>query len=439
MTRFLAAFLALVTLAWGWSALPAIDAAPLTLWTLRAQALTLTGLWSFALLSLAMVLATRPPWLERPFGGLDRLYRTHKRAGILAAGFAATHWLVELSDEPIKAIHGRAGRLPREHGGALFEALRDLGEAFGEWAIYALLAMLALTLWKRFPFHLWRQLHRAMPVLYLMLALHAAFLAPLDYWRQPAGALLALLLAAGTLASLHSLLGLVGRSRRVGATVEAVRRNGADLTEVVCRLDQAWRGHRPGQFAFVTFDRREGAHPFTIAGADRGDRRLTFAIKALGDYTAGLAARLRPGQPAVIEGPYGRFDFHRAAGGGAQVWIAAGVGATPFLAWLESLQPSPATAPEVDFYYCIRRRESDPFLTRMAALCATLPTIRLHVLCSADGERLSAELLHRRHGAQRRPELWYCGPQALADALRTGLRRLGGSRPRFHQECFEMR
>jgi hypothetical protein len=132
MKSFLAAFLALVTLAWAWTSLPAADTPPLTPWALRAQALTLTGLWSFAMLSLAMVLATRPAWLERPFGGLDRLYRVHKWAGILAVGFASTHWLVELSDEAIKASFGRAGRLPREHGGALAEALRAGLRRLGE-------------------------------------------------------------------------------------------------------------------------------------------------------------------------------------------------------------------------------------------------------------------------------------------------------------------
>ena len=71
MTRFLAAFLALVTLAWGWSALPAIDAAPLTLWTLRAQALTLTGLWSFALLSLADYLTDQLADIGRRHGHFD--------------------------------------------------------------------------------------------------------------------------------------------------------------------------------------------------------------------------------------------------------------------------------------------------------------------------------------------------------------------------------
>ncbi len=43
-----------------------------------------------------------------------------------------------------------------------------------------------------------------------------------------------------------------------------------------------------GQFAFVTLHADEGAHPHTISSAWAQDGRLTFIIKALGDYTRAL-------------------------------------------------------------------------------------------------------------------------------------------------------
>jgi len=49
-----------------------------------------------------------------------------------------------------------------------------LAEDIGEWGIYLLLAMLALTLLKFFPYKFWRYLHRMIPVLYLLLVFHAA-------------------------------------------------------------------------------------------------------------------------------------------------------------------------------------------------------------------------------------------------------------------------
>ena len=438
MNSFLAAFLSLVTLVWALD-LPPTPAGVALPWALRQHALHLTGLWSFSLLSLAILLATRPTWLERPLGGMDRLYRLHKCAGIVAIGFAALHWLVELSDDAIRALFGREGRLPKAHDTGLVEAMRDAAEGFGEWAIYALLAMLALTLWKRFPYRPWRQLHRIMPTLYVMLAMHAAFLAPTDYWAGTTGLLLAVLIAAGTASAVQSLAGRVGRARQVGGTIESVREPAPGLTEVVCRLDRGWRGHESGQFAFASFDRSEGAHPFTIARADRGDGRVTFQIKALGDYTRGLAARLRPGQPVTIEGPYGRFDHRRAARGSAQIWIAGGIGVTPFLAWLEALAAAPQDVPHADFYYCTPRRADDPFVPRLEALCAQLPTIRLHVLSADRDERLSARTLQGALPDGAAAEIWFCGPRHFADALRHGFRELGARRVRFHQEAFELR
>lgn len=440
MKTVLFGLLGLVTLAWG------LDLDPLSAttggarwWAIRQEALYLSGLYSIALMSLAMMLATRPAWLERPLGGMDRIYRLHKWSGILAVAFAATHWLVEMSDDVLKAVVGRAGRVrPEEYAGWL-GTMRELAEEMGEFAIYVVLAMLALTLWKRFPYLVWRHLHRAMPVLYLVLAFHAALLAPPQYWTQPLGMLLALLLAGGAIASGLSLAGLIGRNRTAQGTVISVRQSAADVTELVCKLDQDWHGHRPGQFAFVSFSRLEGAHPFTIASADQGERTVSFQIKALGDYTRKLGQRIVPGQRVKVEGPYGRFELSRCNPRARQIWIAGGIGITPFLAWLDSLQKDPAHAPSADLHYCTRDREHDPFVARLESLCAHLPGVRLHVHGKRQGEELTPEILAAGQEKTRRAEIWFCGPQGLARKLRDGLQRRWRGRLRFHQEAFEMR
>jgi predicted ferric reductase len=435
MRTLLASLFAVVALVWGWDVLNTVSppgAHPL--WIARQEVLYLSGMFSFALMSLAMFLATRPGWLEAPLGGMDRVYRTHKWAGILAVSFAALHWLIEMSSDVLKSTIGRQGRLPKEKLTGLLEVMRDLGKDMGEWAIYLLLAMLVITLWKKFPYRAWRFVHRAMPVLYLMLAFHAALLAPRDYWTRPAGVLLAVLIGAGVYGAIRSLFGGIGRAREAIGEIIAVERPANDITTVRCRLDRGWDGHRPGQFAFVTFDEKEGAHPFTIASADQGNRIISFQIKALGDYTNSLAARLQAGQAVRVEGPYGRFDITRCNRRARQIWIAGGIGVTPFLAWLESLQADPANAPSADLHYCTRDQAADAFVPRLQALCAVLPGVRLHIHDARQGAPLTAALLGEAKGS----EIWFCGPSGLAEALRTGLRAMGGL-PRFHQEAFEMR
>jgi predicted ferric reductase len=97
MKTMLASLSALVAVVWGWDVLnTSFPANAHPLWIARQEALYLSGLLSIALMSLAMLLATRPTWLESSLGGMDRVYRTHKWAGILAISFAALHWLIEL-------------------------------------------------------------------------------------------------------------------------------------------------------------------------------------------------------------------------------------------------------------------------------------------------------------------------------------------------------
>jgi predicted ferric reductase len=440
MKILLGSLLAIVAVAWGMDVFVTGVASGGSLpWVIRQEALYLSGLLSIALMSLAMFLSTRPAWLETPLGGMDRVYRVHKWAGILGVSFAVVHWLVEeVVGDILKAMIGREGRIPKEKFTGFLEVMRDLAKDMGEWAFYVVVAMLVITLWKRFPYKTWRVLHQAMPVLYLMLALHAAMLAPTDYWTQPVGILLALFGVAGIYGALYSLLGHIGRKRQVQGTVTAVEHPAPDVLAVSCQLDRNWHGHRPGQFAFITFDEKEGAHPFTIASADRGDRTIDFQIKALGDYTRTLGHRLATGQAVKVEGPYGCFDMARQDSSARQIWIAGGIGVTPFLAWLDSLQGKPSQI-SADLYYCTRDRSSDPFVTRLESSCANLPGIRLHIHGARQGEVLSAADVAIAGDGTRQSEIWFCGPQGLAEKFKQELRTLGRGKFRFHQEAFEMR
>ena len=407
------------------------------LWIARQHGLYLSGILSMALMSLVMILATRPSWLEAPLGGMDRIYRLHKWAGILAVVFGAAHWGIKESFPLIKALVGLAGRLPKVRPDGLLASLRKPAEAMGEWALYLLLAMVVITLLRRFPYHLWRHVHRVMPVFYLMLVFHAVILTPTHYWTNPIGALLALALAGGSWASLLSLAGRIGQGRRARGEVVDVQR-GDGVTEITCRLDERWRGHEPGQFAFLAFDRIEGHHPFTIASASNDQRTVTFCIKALGNFTRRLPHTVHVGQAVSVEGPYGHFRLDRHDPTRRQIWIAGGVGVTPFLAWLEALQDAPSEAPQAELHYCTRDRDGDRFVARLETLCATLPSIRLHIHDKRQGKELRAEGLDLGPNAARAAEIWFCGPTGLAEALKRGLRAFG-SAPRFHQEAFEMR
>lgn len=431
---------------------PLVDAqgAALGWWKLRQHAIYLSGLWSISLMALVMLLALRLPLFDRLLGGMDQVYRLHKWAGIAAALTAIAHWGSKESSGWIKGLWGRAGKPGHDAVLPWLTDSRGFAKDLGEWAFYLLLAMVAITLLSRLlPYKRWRLLHRAMPVLFLVLVFHGVALMPLSFWELPLGLLMGTLLALGSLAALWSLAGWIGRSRSHAARIQEVALLGDASTgapiEVTCAMPPSWRGHRAGQFVFVRFDSAEGAHPFTIASAPNalgkspdGEPLLRLVIKPLGDYTGTLHQRLHARQRVDIEGPYGRFDG-QGARHRQQVWVAAGVGVTPFLALLEARQPgmtiNGSDSAPVHMHYCTRDAQRDPLLPRLQNLCAQseLP-VPLTVHSEAQGERLTPQDLQDDPGPL---DIWFCGPQGLGDALHQHAR---GPVPwRLHRESFVMR
>lgn len=456
MKKVFWAFFGILTLAWalatwlGWQ--PPKDVPGTWWWQLRHHGLYLTGVWSVGMMSLIMLLALRQPWQERLVGGLDQVYRLHKWAGIAAAVTMALHyWGFKIFfGDWLKSTGDRAGKPARDAVLSFATEWRGLGKDVGEWAIYALLGLIVLTLWQKLlPYKPWRKLHRVMPVLYLAAVFHTVALMPMTLWAAPMGWLMGALLVAGSGAALWSLLGKIGQARQYSARIEEVdllgSQAGKDPLEVLCALPVDWPGHQAGQFVFVQFDGSEGHHPFTVASAPGacgqaadGSALLRLVIKPLGDYTQQLHQQLQVGQSVRIEGPYGHFDG-QGAPERQQVWIAGGVGVTPFIALLEARQPgAPAAqagaAPAV-LHYCTRAAGQDSVLPRIRALAASAqPPVELIVHDAGQQQYFSQQDLLRYGKAL---DIWLCGPAGLGHMVREHARREAGWH--LHQEAFQLR
>lgn len=251
-------------------------------WSTRSTLIYYTGILAIGFMSAGVMLAARPVQVEGALGGLDKFYRLHKWLGIAAALLAVVHWLLEI----VPRWMVRQGWLERpERGGGQgqgqgakgfqpFPDLREIAADLGEWSLYLLLVLVALALWKRFPYRYFFKTHRLMAAVYLVLVFHAIILMNRAYWTAPLGPVMALLLAGGSVAALTSLFRRIGHSRRAVGRVEEVRRYGNNAgLEVAVRLDTAWPGHDAGQFAFVTFDDSEGhtRSRYLLVGAAMAD------------------------------------------------------------------------------------------------------------------------------------------------------------------------
>ncbi|MEC4748499.1 ferric reductase-like transmembrane domain-containing protein [Methylomicrobium sp. Wu6] len=416
---------------------------PFTYFSFRTVLIQFTGVISMGAMSVAMLLAVRPKWLEPYLGGLDKMYRLHKWLGITGLAVSIIHWwwaqgtkwmvgwgwLVKPARKP--AANEAQGMME-----TWLRGQRGLAESLGEWAFYAVVALIALALIKRVPYHLFTKTHKWLAAFYLILVYHTLVLFRFAYWSQPVGWCMAALMLGGTGAALIALSGRIGASQRTQGRIESLTYYPElRVLETSIQLQDDWVGHDAGQFAFVTSNKREGAHPYTIASAwNPKDRRIIFITKALGDHTSKLHDNLKVDQAVTVEGPYGCFDFHDQRP--RQIWIGAGIGITPFIARMQHRAQNPS-AQIIDLFHPTADFEQAA-IDKLTA-DAQAGNVRLHLLVSGNDGRLDADFIRNTVPEWRLASIWFCGPPGFGQALRENFVAHGFAEADFHQEVFQLR
>jgi predicted ferric reductase len=402
------------------------------------------GAEAVLLLSVGLILISTLPWVEVLFDGIDKAAIWHRRVAITGVVLLLPHILLAANPYrsslgPPLAVIGLIGLIvliawavlprwrsviPRAlHGPVL--AVRRLP---GARHVRRLLG----------GYELWRQVHR-LTGLFVAAGFAHALLdgtpfapSPLLRWTFVAvgGAGLAFY-AYRELLARHFVPLLDYQVRTVAAV-------GDGILEIGLKPLGRPVSFTPGQFAMLFLEGLDGwhRHPFTITSAP-GDKDLSFAIKALGDGTTQLQDEIQPGMPAVIGGPFGRFSH--AKGTPRQLWIAGGIGVTPFLSWLRGLGEHPPRG-RVDFFYS----SSDPdlpYAAEIRELAARSELVQVHFSDGRSGH-LTAEGILAAAGAAvpvGQVSVFLCGPAGMVTALQSGFRRLGVPSRHIHREYFDWR
>jgi predicted ferric reductase len=198
------------------------------------------------------------------------------------------------------------------------------------------------------------------------------------------------------------------------------------------------RRQRAGQFLFVRFPGDKllnESHPFTISSAPQ-EEVLRVTIKASGDFTRYLLDHLRAEMDAVVEGAYGMFDYK--TGGQKQIWVAGGIGLTPFLSFLRDMDGS--LAHDVDFFYTVRHPEEALFLDEIRATAQRTPRLKTHIRFSAvDGPLSVEEILKHVDGSLSDTHVYLCGPLPMIQSFERRFLALGMPKGHIHYEEFNFR
>ena len=409
-------------------------------WELREQFVYLTGVSALSMMVLSTLISVRIPWINRQMSGLDKAYVVHKWTGILSTILIIFHWLGEkiphwLIDWEIIPNPGELS------DGTEFSALEinlfQSGVILVEYTFYIIIVLVIVALFKKVPYHIFRKTHKIFPVVFLVAAYHGATAQMKEHWlSSPAGYLLLVLITIGVSAALISLFQRIGISRKITASIKEIEYHENKILDIRLTCPTKKIIHKPGQYAFLRFENNTEPHPFTIASSGDDPHAMRFAIKSLGNFTDQLSNLIKPGQVVEIEGPYGEFKFEAPAE--RQIWIAGGIGITPFVARLEYLVNRGGAKEPVDFWYSTRGDRNNIFPDNLEYLCKQ-SGVNFYHLNSMQQEYLTVEIMHQVVGSFGNVSIWFCGPPAFSKCLLKGLDAYDFDRKLFYVEDFNMR
>jgi predicted ferric reductase len=201
---------------------------------------------------------------------------------------------------------------------------------------------------------------------------------------------------------------------------------------------------RAGQFAWILPSRNPFTptyHPFSISSSTHASR-LEFTIKRVGGFT-GSMRKLRVGDRVYVDGPHGSFTLESHPGMG-YVFVAAGVGVTPFLSMLATLADRGDQRP-IWLFLGNRTEDQVTGVRQLARLQGRLNLRVVHVMSKPseqwNGERgrIDAVLLDRHLPLERRSlQYFVCARADMVHSVEAMLHILSIPGDSIHSEQFGM-
>lgn len=382
------------------------------------------GIIGYVLFAFSLLLSSRWKKLEDWIGGLDRVYHLHHKLGMWGFAFILAHPLIHaLKWVPDHLDKSLLFLLPLHH---------RLSVNLGVYAYWLMLIIILITIFKLLPYDKWKSAHKFMSVVFLLASLHWA----LSFRRFNASyaSMIPLLIpfGLGLWAIFYKQVWMPIFYPYAKYHVTKTQKINDNVLMITLKPEGKALDFIPGQYAFFSF--RENIsreqHPFTIIQAQHASIEILTKIR--GDFTRALYDNLSLDTPALLEGPYGRFDYRQ--GGKHQIWLAGGVGIVPFLAWCKTLK---TWTGKIDLFYCVHRKTDEIFADELQHIQDTHDFFKLHIYCTENGARLTGQNILDAVGHVKNRDIFMCGPRRLTTDFVKVFQKMGVKRKQIHFEDFE--
>lgn len=391
----------------------------------------LAGIVGVQLFAFSLILSGRLHSIEKLFGGLDKLYVIHHRVGVIAFSFLAAHPIILAFQYASSSFEDVAAFL------SPFSATGPV--LFGMFSILLMLILIGLTFYGvMFNYPKLKLAHRFLGGAFFLGFLHVLFIPSSLNNDIVLKSFLLVTSALGlTIFCYRTLLGswLVPRMRY---TVSKITNLAGGVTEITLTASSIKMRHLPGQFGMLAFTHSPTVpneeHPFTISSPGNTDE-LRFSIKGLGDYTK-LLPNLLVGDTALVEGPFGEFSY--LYGKEKQVWVAGGIGITPFVSMAEHMLTLDTLPYTIDLFYSVRTEAEGAYKELFTALQTKHPSFTFHYMPSDTQGYITGELLLHEIEDLLLRDIFVCGPPPLMAALNGQLREINVPKKSIRMERFAL-
>lgn len=404
-------------------------------WRELSVALGFAGL---AMMAMQFVLTARFKSIKAPYGA-DIVYYFHRQISLVAIAFVLAHPLLLFVFSP-----STLGLLN------IFSA--PWRARAGVSAVVLLLILIGSSLWRRqlkIEYTTWRIWHGVLATVVIVLAIIHVILAR-HYlnlpWKQVFWITYGVFWV-GLLIYIRIVKPILLLKRPyIVESVQPERGNAWSLT--MKPVGHGGFSFMPGQFAWITINSSpfsEAEHPFSFSSSAAEPERLTFTIKALGDFTNQIKD-IQPGQIAYVDGPFGHFSMDRHPHAEEFVFVAGGVGITPVMSMLRTLAHRHDRRPLM-LFYANRDWESIIFREEIEQMQSLLPLKVVHILekppAGWQGEQgfITRSILERHLPQivkENRLEVFICGPQVMMTIVEQALADLGIPFGDIHSEQFSL-
>jgi len=383
-----------------------------------------TGLLGMILFSINLILSNRTIFFDKFFSGLHIFYNHHKWLGAISFSLLLFHPLFLVVKYLAVSVNSAAMFLLPNGNFAI---------TMGIIALAGMIVLLVITIYLKIKYHIWRFSHKFMVVVFVFAILHTMLISSdisrdifLRYYIF-ISAFIGLALGAYR-AFFRILFNDDFEFKIVGINI--LNNN---VTEIEMEPMKSVMEFYPGQFIFIRFvgvGVSSEPHPFSITSF-KGEDNLKIVVKSLGDYTNEVK-NLKLGTIAKIEGPFGSFLKNRDLAK-KEIWIAGGVGITPFLSLARSLKD---ISNDIYLFYCLNDVEDAVFLEELKTLSLSNNKFHLVTWYSKEKGRINVDKIKEITQNISNTSVYICGPISFMKSLRDQFINKGVDSTNIHFEEF---